>query len=104
MTAITPSKIKILQWNIRSLSANITALQSNLNELQPQIVSLSETFLNHNDNVSITGFNIFRRTDMMGMGPLICYQEGIEYKQIDIQVQLPPRAQILAIELGWIKF
>lgn len=61
----------ILAWNIRSITSNETDLKFLINKYNPNIVMLSETWLNQKKMVKFPGFNCYRLDREDGYGGLL---------------------------------
>ena len=88
----------ILQLNINSIACNGHELKALLQNklIQPEIILLQETKLTkRKQNFTIPGYNIIRQdkpNNIRGKpagGLMTCIKHGIDYKQLDINIQIP---------------
>lgn len=52
---------KVLQWNIRGFNCNYNELRRIIGNEDPSVISLQETLLKPNQNVSLSSYQIFRK-------------------------------------------
>ena len=55
--------LKVIYWNIRSIYNKINSIRCEITEIQPDILNISETWLNDNINdneINIAGYNLLR--------------------------------------------
>jgi hypothetical protein len=73
---ITVFNINILQWNARSLRPKLSDLELTLNRYNIHIAALSETWLEPDTDLRLTGYNIFRnnRYDFYGGVAVLCHR------------------------------
>ena len=55
--------LRVLFWNVRSIYNKIDSIRYEVDNLQPDILNISETWLNeniHSDKIALTGYTILR--------------------------------------------
>lgn len=62
------SKLNIFQWNAQSLKTKLIDFDVLLNREKVHIAVISETWLNEDDNIRISGYNIYRQDRSDGYG------------------------------------
>ena len=62
------SKLNIFQWNAQSLKTKLIDFDVLLNREKVHIAVISETWLNEDDNIRISGYNIYRQDRSNGYG------------------------------------
>ena len=86
--AIQTPKLKLLQWNVRSVSKNRTDLSFLANKHDIDIAILSETWLLPNQNFTFSGYRVYRsdRHDGYG-GSAILIKKSIAAAEIPIDTK-----------------
>jgi len=78
--------LKIMHLNIRSIKSATkqTQLKHQITKHNPDIISLNETYLTTESNMTIEGFNIIRadRIGKKGGGAAICIRSTLDYREI----------------------
>lgn len=104
MATITSAHIKnsinILQWNSRSIRANRSSLINFLSTQFYEVIVLSETWLQPNNNFEIRGYNFVHKSRNDGYGGVgILISQDIEYEEIDITTNFNPNIEACAVNL-----
>lgn len=98
------NKIKILQWNARSAIANKYSLMKCLSEHKIDIAAISETWFQANKRINFPGYQILRtdRDDGYG-GTAILINKAIQYKKLDINLDINENINICGTEINFKK-
>ncbi|KAK9882936.1 hypothetical protein WA026_023864 [Henosepilachna vigintioctopunctata] len=94
--------LKILQWNIRSAIINIQNLKLLIEDHSPDLILLSETWLQNYQNLRIPGYYSLR-CDRIGRGGGICFlvKRSLQFCPLSFSiVNTPDRFQYQAIKIG----
>ena len=91
--------LKIYYNNIRGIKSKITALEEIIEELRPHIVSINETHLGQNENITISNYEVIYNNKKEGkMGTIIGIREDVKDKYVVIETKSEE------FEATWIKF
>ena len=55
------NNLNIMLWNARSIYKNLGEFQKRVEESKPFIICITETWLSHQKNFNLKGFQIFRK-------------------------------------------
>lgn len=95
--------LSILQWNARSLIANGQELKNFIEELEvkPNIICIQETWLKPTLDFIIYGYTVVRKDrDTTGGGVATFIQQGINYRNIELNVLVDVEVVLVDIWIG----
>uniref|UniRef100_A0A8C2BUC3 Reverse transcriptase domain-containing protein n=1 Tax=Cyprinus carpio TaxID=7962 RepID=A0A8C2BUC3_CYPCA len=95
--------LSILQWNARSIIANGQELKNFIEELEvkPNIICIQETWLKPTLDFIIYGYTVVRKDrDTTGGGVATFIQQGINYRNIELNVLVDVEVVLVDIWIG----
>lgn len=78
------NRLKLIQWNIRSIKSNRDNLITLTRNENPDIVCLNETWLKSNENFNLNAYNIVRQDREDGYGGVAtCIRKNILFSKVN---------------------